>query len=61
MRTEHKLPTYLIQRDKPVSVLVVGAGGSGSAIVMGLPYLHQAMLAWGHSGGLEVILVDPDH
>jgi PRTRC genetic system ThiF family protein len=60
MRTEHLLPTYLIQRNKPIRVLVVGAGGTGSAFVMGLPYLHQAMLAWGHPGGLEVILVDPD-
>ena len=60
MRAEHLLPTYLIQRNKPIRVLVVGAGGTGSAVVMGLPYLHQAMLAWGHPGGLEVILVDPD-
>ena len=30
-------------------VLVVGAGGTGSAILMGLPYLDQAMRVWGHS------------
>ena len=41
-------------------VLVVGAGGTGSAIVMGLPYLHQAMRAWGHGYGLEVTLMDGD-
>lgn len=40
--------------------MVVGAGGSGSAIVLGLPYLHQAMLVWGHSHGLDVTVVDPD-
>jgi PRTRC genetic system ThiF family protein len=60
MRTEYLLPAHLIQRNKPIRVLVVGAGGTGSAIVLGLPYLHQAMLAWGHPGGLEVILIDPD-
>ena len=57
MRIEHILPSHLIAR-KPVRVLVVGAGGSGSAIAMGLPYLHQAMRAWGHPYGLEVTLMD---
>jgi len=33
--------------------LVVGAGGTGSAIAMGLPYLDQAMRVWGRSSGLE--------
>jgi len=36
------------------------AGGSGSAIVMGLPYLHQAMGTWGYPYGLEVTLMDGD-
>src|SRR5258707_10232304 len=43
-----------------VRVLVVGCGGNGSAITAGLPYLHQAMLAHGHPGGLEVTLMDGD-
>jgi PRTRC genetic system ThiF family protein len=60
VRVEHLLPAHLIQNNSPLRVLVVGAGGTGSAIVMGLPYLHQALLAWGRPGGLEVILVDPD-
>ena len=59
MRVEHILPGHLITR-KPVRVLVVGAGGSGSAIAMGLPYLHQAMRVWGHPYGLEVTLMDGD-
>ena len=41
-------------------VKVVGCGGNGSAIVAGLPYLHQALLAYGHPGGLHVTLVDGD-
>jgi PRTRC genetic system ThiF family protein len=59
MRIEHILPSHLIAR-KPVQVLVVGASGSGSAIAMGLPYLHQAMRVWGHPYGLEVTLMDGD-
>ena len=59
MRIEHLLPSGLLGRG-PLRILVVGAGGTGSAIVMGLPYLHQAMRAWGHPYGLEVTLMDGD-
>jgi PRTRC genetic system ThiF family protein len=41
-------------------VLVVGAGGNGSAVLLGLPYLHQAMKVWGHAGGIHVMLADGD-
>jgi PRTRC genetic system ThiF family protein len=43
-----------------VRVLVVGCGGNGSAIAAGLPYLHQALLAYGHPEGIQVTLLDPD-
>lgn len=43
-----------------VRVLVVGCGGNGSAIAAGLPYLHQALLAYGHPEGLHVTLLDPE-
>jgi shikimate 5-dehydrogenase len=46
MRIEHTLPSDLL-RHQAVRVLVVGAGGTGSAIVMGLPYLDQAMRVCG--------------
>lgn len=59
MRIEHHLPSDLL-RSRPIRILVVGAGGTGSAIVLGLPYLHQAMQAWGHSHGLDVVLADGD-
>ena len=59
MRIEHIFPNDLI-RDRSIRVLVIGAGGTGSAIVLGLPYLDQAMQAWGHRFGLEVTLVDGD-
>jgi PRTRC genetic system ThiF family protein len=41
-------------------VLIVGAGGNGSAVLLGLPYLHQAMKVWGHAGGIHVMLADGD-
>ena len=59
MRIEHELPEVFRSR-RPIRVMVVGAGGSGSAMVLGLPYLHQALRVWGHTHGLEVTLVDPD-
>ena len=54
----HSLSPELLHR--AVRVVVVGCGGNGSAVVAGLPYLHQAMLVHGHPGGLEVILMDGD-
>ena len=52
--SEHLIPNELLTRQ--VRVVVVGCGGTGSAIAGGLPYLHQAMLAHGHPGGLHVTL-----
>ena len=57
MRIEHSLPTGFLGR-RPIRVLVVGAGGTGSAVLMGLPYLHQAMRVWGHPYGLQVSIMD---
>ncbi len=54
----HTLHPELLQRR--VRVLVIGCGGSGSAIASGLPYLHQAMLVAGHPGGLHVTIMDGD-
>ena len=56
--TEHRIPEALL--GKKVRVTVVGCGGTGSTIAAGLPYVHQAMLAWGHPYGLDVTLVDGD-
>jgi PRTRC genetic system ThiF family protein len=49
----HKLTRSLRQ------VVVVGCGGTGSAVVGGLPFLHQALLAAGQPG-LQVIVADGD-
>lgn len=51
--------TMTLPTDRPLNVLIVGAGGTGSAIFLALPYLHQAMQAWGHPG-LNVTLMDAD-
>jgi PRTRC genetic system ThiF family protein len=59
MRIEHILPSDLL-RHRAVRVLIIGAGGTGSAVVMGLPYLDQAMRVWGHRNGLEVVMMDAD-
>lgn len=57
MESHHVHPELLKHK---VRVLVVGCGGNGSAIAAGLPYLHQALLAYGHPEGLHVTLLDPD-
>lgn len=54
----HRLRTDLLNRQ--VAVLVVGAGGTGSAFAAGLPWLHQSLLAFGHPRGLRVTLMDGD-
>jgi PRTRC genetic system ThiF family protein len=59
MRMEHALPSDLLN-GRSVRVLVVGAGGTGSAIVMGLPYLDQALRVRGHPYGLEVTMMDAE-
>jgi len=50
----------MCRRGQPLRVMVIGAGGNGSAVLLGLPYLHQAMKVWGHAGGIHVMLADGD-
>lgn len=57
MESHHIHPELLRHK---VRVLVVGCGGNGSAVAAGLPYLHQALLVYGHPEGLHVTLLDPD-
>ena len=54
----HTIHAYLLRRT--VKVAVVGCGGTGSAIVGGLPHLHQALIAGGHPAGLAVTVIDGD-
>ncbi len=54
----HRVHEELLRRE--LRILVVGCGGTGSAVAGGLPYLHQALVAWGHPGGLQVTVIDGD-
>lgn len=54
----HRIDPRLLRRE--VDILLVGCGGTGCAIAAGLPYLHQAMVAAGHPGGLRVTIMDGD-
>lgn len=45
---------------KQVSVVVAGAGGTGSQIITGLARLDRALRVLGHPGGLQVHVMDPD-
>jgi len=55
---DHTIHADLLRRR--VRVLVVGCGATGSAVATGLPYLHQALIACGHPGGLHVTVMDGD-
>src|SRR5579871_1443614 len=54
----HTIHPYLLRRT--IKVAVVGCGGTGSALVGGLPHLHQALIAGGHPAGLAVTVFDGD-
>jgi PRTRC genetic system ThiF family protein len=51
----YQAPRYREQ----LNIAVIGAGGNGSGVLFGLPYLHQALLAWGHRG-IQVTVIDHD-
>lgn len=54
----HRIKHWML-RDR-VNIVVVGCGGTGAALVSGLPYLHHALLAAGHPSGIRVCVVDGD-
>lgn len=51
---------HIPRANRHIVITVVGCGGTGAQVAMGLPYLHQALLAAGHPYGLRVFLVDGD-
>lgn len=55
---EHRIPTAMTRR--AWNVVVVGAGGTGSALLPNLARLHHAMLELGHPGGIECTVYDDD-
>ena len=56
--TSHRVKTWML-RDR-ITIVVVGCGGTGSALISGLPYLHHALLAAGHPAGIRVCAIDGD-
>lgn len=54
----HTVMPYLLR--KPIRVAVIGCGGTGSAMLGGLPHLHQALVARGHPYGIDVTVYDGD-
>ncbi|WP_321794804.1 PRTRC system ThiF family protein [Caballeronia sp. J97] len=54
----HPLPACMVER--AWRVIVVGAGGTGSAVLPSLARLHHAMLELGHEGGIECTVYDDD-
>lgn len=54
----HRLPAVYAER--PLKVVVVGCGGTGSQLLPGLARLHRTMIALGHPGGLHVTVYDDD-
>ena len=60
MKITHQMPDAGASHRRGFRVLVIGAGGNGSAVLFGLPYLHQALIAWGFADGLHVTVMDAD-
>lgn len=55
---EHRIPSAMLTR--PWKVVVVGAGGTGSAFLPSLARLHHAMIELGHPGGIQCTVYDDD-
>lgn len=55
----HTLHPALANRNEPLRVLVVGAGGNGSKLTVGMKNLDGALRALGHHG-VRLILADGD-
>ena len=58
MKISHTIHPHLLRQ--PIAITVVGAGGTGSALVPRLMQLHRALLELGHPFGLNVTVYDHD-
>lgn len=59
MKRVHYIDSYLINPQHPVTVNIIGAGGTGSQVLTGLARLDVTLRALRHPG-LFVTLYDPD-
>jgi PRTRC genetic system ThiF family protein len=55
----HFTDNYLITPTNPITVNLIGAGGTGSKVLTGLMEINESLLALGHAG-LQVRLWDDD-
>ena len=55
----HIVDNYLLNPTNPVTVNLIGAGGTGSHMITELAILNHALTALGHAG-LQVNLFDDD-
>jgi hypothetical protein len=51
----HQIKHWML-RDR-ITIVVVGCGGTGAALISGLPYLHHALLAAGHPSGIKACVI----
>ena len=59
MKKIHYTDRYLLNPHHPVTVFVIGAGGTGSQVATNLARMSIALQALGHPG-LHVTVFDPD-
>ena len=59
MKRIHFTDNYLLSPQHPVTVFVIGAGGTGSQVVTNLARMNKALQSLGHVG-LHVTVFDPD-
>lgn len=55
----HYVDSYLYNPTHPITVALIGVGGSGSQMLTGLARMHHALIELGHPG-LMVTAFDPD-
>lgn len=55
----HLVHSYLLNPTNPIRVNLIGAGGTGSAMLTNLARINHSLIALGHSG-LQVNVFDPD-
>ena len=58
MKRIHFTDNYLLSPQHPVTVFVIGAGGTGSQVVTNLARMDMALRSLGHVG-LHVTVFDP--
>jgi PRTRC system thiF family protein len=59
MKKIHYTDKYLLSPYHPVTIFVIGAGGTGSQVITNLARMSMALQALGHPG-LHVTVFDPD-